>query len=68
MRKLLVLLLSVCLVVLAVVLIGPGGYHDAPEPGRGAHFLFLPGVAQIVLIVGLAYYVLNGIYYQKPND
>ncbi|AHF76692.1 hypothetical protein Sant_1637 [Sodalis praecaptivus] len=79
MRKLLVLLLSASLVAPAAVLAGPGGYHGGPGfggpgwhggpgPGRGARFPFLPGAAETVLIAGLTYYVLNGIYYQRQND
>lgn len=78
MKKLLVLLLSASLVAPAAVLAGPGGYHGGPGfggpgwhgpgPGRGARFPFLPGAAETVLIAGLTYYVLNGIYYQRQND
>ncbi|MFT4465534.1 MAG: DUF6515 family protein [Sodalis sp. (in: enterobacteria)] len=66
MRKLLVLQLSASQV--AAMLAGPGGYHGGPGPGRGARFPFLPGAAETVLITGLTYYVLNGIYYQRQND
>ncbi|MBT9432958.1 hypothetical protein JZM24_13960 [Candidatus Sodalis endolongispinus] len=78
MRKLLVLLLSASLMAPAAVIAGPGGYHGGPGfggpgwhgpgPGRGARFPFLPGAAETVLIAGLTYYVLNGIYYQRQND
>src|SRR5476649_483409 len=42
---------------------GPGG-----APHRGARFDFLPGVAATVLVAGLTYYVLDGIYYQRREN
>ncbi|WP_025901898.1 MULTISPECIES: DUF6515 family protein [Tatumella] len=46
---------------------GPGGgpgWHGGPGPGGG----FLPDLATGVLIGGLTYYLLNGIYYQRQGN
>jgi len=59
---------------------GHGGYHDyyhyrygphgwvGGRPHYGERFGFLPGLASTVLIAGLTYYVLDGVYYQRQND
>lgn len=48
---------------------GPGwGGHGWGGPHRGARFDFLPGVAATVLVAGLTYYVLDGIYYQRQEN
>lgn len=81
MKKLLSLALSLSLVAPLASFAAPG-WHDyghgghgwgGPGPGwapphRGARFDFLPGVAATVLVAGLTYYVLDGIYYQRENN
>ncbi|KAA8995481.1 hypothetical protein FJU30_24145 [Affinibrenneria salicis] len=58
---------------------GPGGPHGpdwgpGPDGGRwfapapGAAFNILPPGVETVLVAGLTYYVLNGIFYQRQND
>ncbi|GAA0500936.1 hypothetical protein GCM10009414_08140 [Tatumella terrea] len=48
---------------------GPGfggpGWRGGPGPGGGG---FLPDLATGVLIGGLTYYLLNGIYYQRQGN
>ena len=49
-------------------------YHYGPRgwvggmPHRGDRFSFLPGVAATLLVAGLTYYVLDGVYYQRQNN
>ncbi|MDX5628558.1 MULTISPECIES: DUF6515 family protein [unclassified Brenneria] len=52
---------------------GPGGGFGGPGPGGwgpapGAAFDRLPSGVETVLIAGLTYYVLNGIFYQRQHD
>lgn len=45
---------------------GPGAPWDAPAPGMPvAH---LPLGVETVIVAGLTYYMLNGIFYQRHND
>lgn len=55
---------------------GPGG-HGGPRaggpwqydrPGPGHRVSILPDIATALLLGGLTYYVVNGIYYQKQGD
>ncbi|TKI08326.1 DUF6515 family protein [Martelella alba] len=49
-------------------------YHYGPHgwvggfPRPGDRFGFLPGLAATVLVAGLTYYVLDGVYYQRHNN
>ncbi len=47
---------------------GPGRGWGGGGPHRGARFDFLPGVAATVLVAGLTYYVLDGIYYRRQEN
>lgn len=49
---------------------GPMGPGPGPQPGPapGAFFDRLPLGVETVLIAGLTYYVLNGVYYQRDHD
>lgn len=51
---------------------GPGGWGGGGwgggRPSLGMRYGFLPQAAQTVLIAGLTYYVLNGIYYQRQEN
>ncbi|MCG8710661.1 hypothetical protein JHU04_003960 [Brenneria sp. 4F2] len=44
---------------------GPGGWGWGPGPGPIDR---LPYGVETVLIAGLTYYVVNGIFYQRQND
>lgn len=75
MKKSLVLMITLSLLQPAGALAGPGPGpgpgHGGPGPGApgpGAHFDRLPSGVETVLIAGLTYYVLNGIFYQRQND
>lgn len=83
MKKLLSLVLSLSLVVPLASWAGPDwdhhgrggpgwdghrGWGPGGGPRRGARFDFLPGVAATVLVAGLTYYVLDGIYYQRRDN
>ncbi|ATA22906.1 hypothetical protein BIY26_11025 [Brenneria goodwinii] len=45
---------------------GHGGWGWGPRPGMS--FDRLPYGVETVLIAGLTYYVVNGIFYQRQND
>ncbi|PWC09888.1 hypothetical protein B4923_18575 [Brenneria roseae subsp. americana] len=78
MKKNLVLIISLAILSPASVLAGPGpghgmgpGPHGAPwhdRPGPGIVVDRLPYGVETVLIAGLTYYVLNGIFYQRQNN
>ncbi|QTF07425.1 hypothetical protein HC231_05435 [Brenneria izadpanahii] len=69
--------LSLLLPVSAIAHPGPGGHGGPGGPGPGdwdwgprPGMLFdrLPYGVETVLIAGLTYYVVNGIFYQRQND
>ena len=70
MKKIIPSLLALTLAMPAITLAQPGGPDfggpgfGGPGPGGG----FLPDLATGVLIGGLTYYLLNGIYYQRQGD
>ncbi len=80
MKKVLIFLFSLSLVMPVAGFAAPGWhgghgpYHYGPHgwigerPHRGVRFDFLPGVAATILVAGLTYYVLDGIYYQRENN
>ncbi|QPQ23420.1 hypothetical protein [Lonsdalea populi] len=43
------------------------GHDHGPGPGPGFHYDYLPPGVETVLIAGLTYYVLNGIFY-RPDQ
>ncbi|XBS68405.1 DUF6515 family protein [Acerihabitans sp. KWT182] len=80
MKKILILLFSLSLVMPVAGFAapywhgGPGPYHYGPHgwiggrPYPGVRFDYLPGLAETVLVAGLTYYVLDGVYYQRQNN
>lgn len=68
------LIMTLCLPAFAGP--GPGGHggpraggpaqYDRPSPGHRVSIL--PDIATALLLGGLTYYVVNGVYYQKQDD
>lgn len=44
------------------------GHDHGPGPGPGFHYDHLPPGVETVLIAGLTYYVLNGIFYRPDQE
>nr|WP_213991211.1 DUF6515 family protein [Sodalis sp. dw_96] len=80
MKKFLILLFSLSLVMPVAGFAAPywHGGHDpyrygphgwiGGRPHYGERFGILPGLAETVLVAGLTYYVLDGVYYQRHDD
>lgn len=78
MKKLLSLVLSLSLLAPVAGFAAPGWHQGGhgwrgPGPGWGGphygeRFGILPGIAETVLIAGLTYYVVDGIYYQRHEN
>ncbi|WP_308565059.1 MULTISPECIES: DUF6515 family protein [Klebsiella] len=48
---------------------GPGPFpHGGPYPHPGYRVNILPGLATTLLLGGITYYIVNGIYYQRQAD
>ncbi|RQM39167.1 DUF6515 family protein [Erwinia psidii] len=75
MKKVISTLLSLTLLSPVLVSAHPGGWDRGPGPGWGhggghgpGRLSILPDAAAAVIIGGLTYYALNGMYYQRQND
>lgn len=73
-KHLYVLAVSTLIVMPSLAMARPGPWFHGPGFYPGPHYFYpgprltvLPGLATAIIVGGLTYYVVNGIYYQRQG-